>query len=55
MPAATGQGATARAAIAREPIDYLEVGRLALQPHNGNVAAIVEKVERADRHRAIWL
>jgi hypothetical protein len=55
MPPAPGQGTAAGAAIAREPIDYPEVRRFVLQPHNGNVVAIVEDVERADRHRDILL
>ena len=49
MPAATGKGA----AIAREPIDYPKVIRFVFQLHNGNIAAIVENIERPDRHRGI--
>jgi hypothetical protein len=51
MPAATGKGAAVPAAIALEPIDYPSS---ADTPCSRTMAtsAIVENVERPDRHRA---
>jgi len=53
LPASAVERAASDCAIARELLDHPEVRRLALQADNGNVLAIVENVERADRHQPV--